>query len=155
MPPLSFPEVMAMLSKFQEALGNVHSSLTLPNEREMLGGILEQLQTQRAKAEELFPQVMGEMKKTAEESRAKAEAMQSQIEQGKAEAAELLAKSPRPAPAKERPAAAPKPEAKIDPTLGQQLRQELLEKFGGPAAPEKAGRAESEREIWEDWDWNK
>lgn len=44
------------------------------------------------------------------------------------------------------------PATPVDPALGQQLRQELLERFGHTAIHVGAGTS-ADREIWQDWNW--
>jgi hypothetical protein len=49
-------------------------------------------------------------------------------------------------------AAATAAAAPPDPQLGQQLREELLERFGNQPDSEHAPST-ADREIWQDWDW--
>jgi hypothetical protein len=147
--------MFADLAEFQETMGRIHASLRNPEDKARLGALLEQLQQARAEAEEKVPPILKEKMESAQKDKAEMEELAQQINQMQAEVearqekeraaeapVEEPAPQPEPAPRPGEPQEASKPEEEVPPLpslpevpidalLGQDLRVELLRKYGG------------------------
>jgi DNA-binding protein H-NS len=145
-----FTEIMSELSKFQSALGRVHSGLKATKEKEMLGELLGKIEEARVEAQSAVPaaiqrihEVAKDVQKRAEEHKRKLVELQKQIEERKNN-------PPQPA------APPPKPEVQFDPNLGMQLSRELLQHVAPPVAATSTEKpTQVIKEIWEDWNWER
>lgn len=145
-----FTEIMTELTKFQSALGRVHTGLKSPKEKEMLGELLGKIEEARVEAQSAVPaaiqkihEVAQDVQQRAEEHKRKLVELQKQIEERKNN-------PPQPA------APPPKPEVQFDPNLGMQLSRELLQHITPPAAAITSERpTQVIKEIWEDWNWER
>jgi DNA-binding FrmR family transcriptional regulator len=151
----SLTNLFADLADFQKLMGQIHASLRNPEDKARLGELLEQLESARAEAEEKVPAILKEELEGAQKQKAEMEELAQQIDQMKEEArarreqeqaAEAPEEEPAPQPegaakpgepqvaakpAAERPALPSLPEVPIDALLGQDLRIEILRKYGG------------------------
>ncbi len=147
--PVDFQSVMAELTVFQNAIGDIHAKLKNKKNKEILGDVLDRLKSARADTEVEYPKAMDLIQSTAQQSKAKAEQALAQIAQKKAAIEQRQAEIQ--AAQKAVPSKPALSEAKVDPALGQKLRSELLERFG-----QRTGANQSEaskiREAWQDWD---
>ncbi len=148
-PPVDFQSVMAELTVFQNAIGDIHANLKNKKNKEILGDVLDRLQGARVEAEVEYPKAMDLIQSTAQQAKAEAEQALAQIDQKKAAVKQRMAEIQ--AAQKAAPAKPASPEAKVDPALGQKLRSELLERFGPRSDADHPGIGRI-REAWQDWD---
>lgn len=147
--PGDFPSVMAELTVFQTVLAKIHANLTNVKNKELLGDTLDRLQVARMDVEAKYPAAMSAIDEAVEEVRAKVTKHRAEVAKRQAEFAQK--KAMMDAAMKQGGAIPAAPEAKIDPTLGQKLRSELLQRFSPQAGDGKLG-ANRIREAWQDWD---
>lgn len=147
--PVDFPSVMAEFTVFQTALAKIHANLTNVKNKELLGDTLSRLQTARVDVEAKYPAAMSAIEEAEKEVMAKSQQHQAEVAKRQAELGQK--KAVLDAAKKQGAAIPPMPEAKIDPTLGQKLRLELLQRFGLQTGDGKPG-ANRIREAWQDWD---
>jgi hypothetical protein len=147
--PEDFQSVMAELGNFQAALENVRANLRSAKGQEILGDILDQLQTARADVEVEYPKAMNVIEESARSVIATAKQRRAQQGQRRAEIAQKAAA----VQAAQQKAALPppKPEVKVDPALGQKLRLELLQRFASQTGDGNRD-VDRIREAWQDWD---
>lgn len=153
-PNLDFASIMADLTQFQDAIGKIHSQLTNPRQREILGEALDNVAKSRADVERLYPQTIKKIEDHAKNTIREAEATQQQIQQKRQVLDELKQRAGQAAgaAAAAAPAAEPKPPVELHPAA--QLREELLSRFQPQGAPKSAAPLKFDREIWEDWNWS-
>jgi hypothetical protein len=159
MPNLDFASIMADLTQFQNAVGRIHSQLTDPRQKEVLGEALDNVAKSRADVERIYPKTIKQIEDHAQGTIREAEATRQQIQQKQqwleqlkqqgAQAAQAGAMAG--AAASAIPAAAPQPPIELHPAA--QLRDELLSRFQPKSAAPKASPLQFDHEIWEDWNW--
>lgn len=147
--PVDFQSVMADLGNFQAALGEIRANLRSAKGQEILGNILDQLQTTRADVEVKYPEAMNVIEESARSVIATTKQRRAQQGQRRAEIAQKAAA----VQAAQQKAALPpaKPEVKVDPALGQKLRLELLRRFASQTGSGNP-TVNRIREAWQDWD---
>jgi len=147
---LPFNNLMAELTKFQEAVGEIHRGLRNEKHKAILGEVLDRLREEKAEAEATVPATLNKLVQRSEQTQAELKSeldrLQKQFAQANSHLAAARKKQTEPAQA---PQAAPA-EPKIDPHLGEQLRTELLERFAAPDGS-AAQRTAAIKEAWEDW----
>src|SRR5262245_44762871 len=146
--PENVPNLWQCLDEFQSSMASIHASLSNPKEKEALGELLSRLQDTRKEAEKLVPQLVQDMYKENEKVKAWAEQALPEIEKMQAELEEMTQAQP---PLPESLVTPGAPELPIDPALGQKLRLELLELFGGLGKDELPERRDM-GEAWRDWE---
>jgi polyhydroxyalkanoate synthesis regulator phasin len=146
--PIDFDALMADLTQFQQTLAEVHASLTRPQEREILGGLLGRIQEARSQVEATYPQALETIRQSAQRTQAEAEAGQARLAAMRQQLQALQEAAAQP------PAVPPpKPETPLDPTLGPTLRREVLRRYGDlPTRLPEEPRQHDGKEIWEDWE---
>jgi hypothetical protein len=142
MPEADFNQVC---NEFRQFRALIDRTLAAPGDaavKQHLKSVSETLDTAFADLQEAYPKAhaaidaqLAEVHKTAEETGAKLAGLKQSI----AAAQDIGPVDPT--------ASIPPP----DPQLGQQLRQELLERFG--AKVDHAQPTAPDREIWQDWNW--
>ncbi len=145
---VDFQSVMAELSQFQNALGDIHASLKNQKNKEILGDVLDRIREARADVEVEYPKVMDLILSTARQCQDEAQQNLAKIADKKAQIQQKTAALA--AAQKALPAKPELPDAKIDPVLGQKLRLDLLERFC-PDETDLDGM-DRIREAWEDWE---
>lgn len=147
--PVDFQTVMAEVGNFQAALGKIREHLRSAQGKEILGDMLDQIQSARANVEVEYPKAMKVIEDSARSVIADAKPRLAQQGQRRAAIAQKAAAME----AAQQKAALPpaKPEVKIDPALGQRLRTELLERFGPQTGADQVNQSKI-REAWQDWD---
>jgi len=146
--PLNFQSVMAELTNFQNAIGEIHANLRSVKHKEILGDMLDEIRSARAEVEVEFPKAINLIEDTAQKVMAEAKQELAKNEQMRAELDRKVAAS-KAAPQKA-PVPPPKIGVKVDPALGQTLRTELLERFGLQTDANTA-KFSKIREAWQDW----
>jgi hypothetical protein len=129
-PPSTLWKDMAEFQRFAE---DIQARITDPNQKKLLGDMLQQLSVARAKAQEVVPGVLDNMKKEAELHQAEVPKMAAELERLQAELEAKRAEGERLAAQAKAPVGTP--EAPVDPSKGRQLTEELLKRFAPPAAP--------------------
>lgn len=140
------PDFDQVCNQFRQFRSIVNQALAAPGDAAIkqqlqslsgkLDGAFADLQTAYPKAQAAIDAQLAGVHKSAEQTSAKIAGVNSAIA---ASAAAVDAAAPIPA------------EAPADPDLGQKLREELLARFGRAEHDQEA--ATSDREIWQDWDW--
>ncbi len=146
---LDFQSVMAELTNFQSAIGDIHTRLRSVKHKEILGDMLDKIQSARAEVEVEYPKAMNLIEDTARKVMAEAKQDLAKNEQKRAELDQKIAASKAAQP--KAPKLPSKPEVKVDPALGQRLRTELLERFG-PQTESNGLNPSKIREAWQDWE---
>lgn len=146
--PVNFDALMCDLGKFEQVMTEAQSTVSNARDRGMLSDLLTCMQDARAQVIETYPQAVSAIKASAEKSEAEIKAGMDAIDKRKKELEELLAARKDALP----PSPPAKPEMKIDPALGQNLREELLGRYGKPEGPNGTAARRRIREAWEDWD---
>ncbi len=143
--PYNLQNLFADVAHFQEVMGRIQSSLRNPEDKARLGELLERVEKARAAAEEQVPAILQEKKQKIEQARAAMEELQQKIDTMKEDlkaqkaakaAKEAAAAQPEDGKAAAAPGAAKAPlptlpEVPINPALGEDLRLEVLKKYGG------------------------
>jgi hypothetical protein len=154
-PTYTLQQMFEDAARFQDAIGEIHARLRDSPDKDRLGDLLEQLQKVRAEAEEKVPAIlkqkledarrakveMEDLARQLEESRKELDAREEKEAEKKKELAEAEAarKDSAAKPKDQPPVSKPEmqvplpslPEVPIVPTLGQDLRTELLTTYGG------------------------
>lgn len=153
----NFEELMGDVRKFQQALGQVHSTLTSPQDKDLLGDLMNRIETARQDVEKTYPQAVDAIKKSATDTQAnmaQAEDVRAGLEKeirAKAdENAKKAASAPKPAEPRP-PSRPPVPDLKTEDNMGAKLRGELLHRFADIPPPHL--EEEVDRDVWQDWDW--
>jgi hypothetical protein len=141
-------EISASLDQLQAHLATSLPTTANPLLRDTMDAMTAQLTEGRAKFAEAFKTAMAQ----ADEKMAQVNEQTASLADRIRAADEKLAAPP----AVTVPEIPAKPKFAVDPGLGQKLRQELLDRYGGHQ-PEAEQRAwEAGREVWDDWsDWSK
>lgn len=124
--PEGMPSIWSDLAGFQKFMSDFHAQLTDPVEREAMGKALADLDKATAKAHELVPGLLQEMKASAEQLQTEAQGLAGDLERAKQEFAEKKAEA---AKAQEM-ASTPPPPPSVQPDLSKTMAAELLQMFG-------------------------
>ena len=147
-PPHDFTlgDLFNQIAQFTDRLEQASQSLESTKHRELYQRIVADLRLAKGKADELFPEIGKQLKDICEQQYQLTEETLTKI---RSELASLEQSAP--AAAKSAAAAAVKTSVPaIDPKLGMQLRDELLQRmFPGQTASERP--LSSGKDIWEDW----
>jgi hypothetical protein len=129
-PPSTIWQDMAEFQRFAE---DIQARITDPGQKKLLGDMLQQLSVARARAQEVVPGVLENMKKEAEAHQAEVPKMAAELERLQAELEAKRTEAERLA-GQARVAAAP-PESPLDPNKGWQLTDELRQRFAPSVSP--------------------
>ncbi|MEQ8790295.1 MAG: hypothetical protein RIC55_28625 [Pirellulaceae bacterium] len=160
-PNIDIDAVMSDLATFQQQVGRIHSQLTNPRQKEVLGEALDRVREARAEVQRTYQPTIQQIEDSARRSQSQAQTLQSQAESARRELNQKAEQQKqKKEKRKQRRAAALKapktPKAPANPLAlhaAPQLRDELLSRFQAkPAKPD--GGETMQREIWEDWNWN-
>ncbi|MGE3805442.1 MAG: hypothetical protein AB7K24_12275 [Gemmataceae bacterium] len=146
--PAELPNLWQMLDQYQAAIGKVHASLQNPEEKKLLGEVLERIQQTRREAEQILPKDLEKMKASAEALEGKIAAMSKRLEETEQEVERRTqAEASRP-PRVTPPARKPSKPRRSEPASlpSNLLRDELLRTMGGLGP---SPTITDEREIWE------
>jgi hypothetical protein len=132
-PPTTIWQDMAEFQKFAE---ETHARMTDPTQKKALGEMLQQLREARAKAEDVVPKLVTDMKNQAEAQKAEVAKAQAEIARLQAELEAKKAEAER--MAQDLQAAKPPVETPVDKNKARQLTDELLGRFARPAQPAAA-----------------
>lgn len=142
MPQPDFGQVCNQFRQFRQI---VNQALAAPGDAaikqqlQSLSGKLDdafvELQTAYPKAQATIDAQLAGVHKSAEQTTAKLAGLKESIAAASAAAVDVSAALP----------------VAADPDLGQKLREELLSRFG--RAEHQSEAATTDREIWQDWDW--
>lgn len=131
-PPSTIWQDIAAFQRFAE---DIQARITDPNQKKMLGDMLQQLSVARAKAQEVVPGVLENMKKEAEAHQAEVPKMAAELERLQAELEAKRMEGER--LAEQAKVAAATPEAPVDRKKSQQLTEELRKRFAAPLSSQE------------------
>lgn len=144
--------ILTDLGKLQNELGHAHGLLTDSRERQMIQGLMDDLGKATRQMMPAFEEAKAALRKDQEEAKATAAAAKQALLVRKKKLDQKIAEKKAKAGAPpQAPPPPPKPEIKIDPSAGKQLRHELLQRYC-PIDPDLLGKASDDiKEAWQDW----
>lgn len=155
-----FQNLMGDVDNYIGQIADAQSRLVNQQHRDMFENLLSKMREARQEAEVAVPKAINGLKERQERVKAKLKKLRDEAPQRKARRDALLKKAKevnarREADKKKILAKPVKPKlakVKMPKGWGDQLKDELLNKFGKlPAAPMSAPR---DAAIWDDWQWN-
>jgi hypothetical protein len=145
---IDIDDLLNEVAKFRQHIGEVHSRLTHPQERELLSDVIEKIDETRFKVKDQFTDAVAAMEKGLDQAQSEAQANLAKTAQLR-EQMQGLIKAQAEADAAEPPAAA---EPAFDFQLGERLSREMSAQFDERQATAPADKI-VDREIWQDWSW--
>ena len=145
-PPPELENLLNSLDQYHAGLVRAQAATADPVLRQQLAAVADRLKQSQLQFAGEYQNVTDGLRQRLADAKRKADEARQTVAQAREKLAAAAAKPPEP------PAAPEKPNGKVDPELGRQLRIELLERFGNHQPPGNAGKS-SPRTAWEDG-WN-
>jgi hypothetical protein len=145
----AFDDLFGHIDRIVRAAATTAERLPPSRERTLLAAVADKLKEARTDAATFVPAGLTAVKQEAEQQLAVAQRLGEEATAARRDlmASAEAASAPRPAA----PAPAPPPQPFVpDPALGGRLRDDLLGRFGPPAADAPPTRGPG-KDIWEDW----
>lgn len=155
----NFQDLMGQVDNFVAQASAMQASLANQKHRELFDTLFSKIREARAEAETAVPAAINALNQRKEEVKAQLKQLEEEIPKRKKERQDLAKKAKEVAARREedkkklkaKPPKVNLAKVKMPQGWGDQLKDELLNKFGNlPVAPSSAPR---DAAIWDDWHW--